>query len=103
MSTWTTISKPSRGVAPDGFMSSSGDGFDARPHTDGFFAPDGTWTPISVSALTWALVGKPSIGTTVRGALASPSIRGAVTSTGVRGARTNLGGNVWIPVTVEGA
>jgi hypothetical protein len=58
--TWTLIDKPSRGVAPDGFMSSGGDGFDSRTHTDGFFAPDGTWTPVSVNDLVWALIGEPS-------------------------------------------
>jgi len=58
---WTLVAKPSRGTAPDGFMySGTSDGFEARPHTDGFFAPDGTWTPVIVKNVVWALVAKPT-------------------------------------------
>jgi len=57
---WSLMAKPSRGAAPDGFMDDSGDGFFARPHTDGFFASDGTWTPLYNKWHTWTLINKPS-------------------------------------------
>jgi hypothetical protein len=36
------------------------DGFYARPHTDGFLAPDGTWTPITNRWHIWTKINKPS-------------------------------------------
>ena len=58
--TWSAVAKPSPGTAPDGFLSDGNDGFYSRPHTDGFFSPDGVWTPVVVENVVWALVGKPT-------------------------------------------
>ena len=38
------------------------DGFYARPHTDGFFAPDGTWVPVGVRHTAWSTIAKPTRG-----------------------------------------
>jgi hypothetical protein len=99
---WIIVDKPSRGVAPDGFMSSSGDGFDTHTRGDGFFAPDGTWTPVVMGWDTWVLVPNPSMGTPVRGARTSTTARGGATKIPVRGVWADTGDGwtiVFVPLT----
>lgn len=96
---WSTLPKPVRGAAPDGFISDSNDGFNARGHTSGLFAPDGDWTPTLEEYVSWALVAKPTSPAVKRGAHTSTSVRGAATTSLARGAYTDSGDG-WIRVIV---
>ena len=97
---WSLIAKPVRGAAPDGFLvSGAEDGFEAREHTDGFFTPDGDWTPVVNESDTWSLIAAPSPAAAESGAYTSTLEVGAVTETEDAGALTDTGGG-WTLVIV---